>query len=193
MLIDKSKFLVMMATISAASSGCILVTGDASTDGSGGNGGNGTSATTTTSTASTGTGNPGCLDDTGSAEACSSECEGVTNCGAVQYLHKGIAEDAVPCMNSLNPASCGLAVDVYENCLLTSLSKGCEYAAETQSICTTIAETDCGVTDTADWQTECQIRLDGLTPAGRTVVESCMASYCMSGTQLDDCMLSLFN
>ena len=197
MLIDKSKFLLLVATISAAGTGCILVAGDSEDDGIGGSSSTSTTSSSTSSKSSTngstGTGSGACLDDTGTPDACSSECEGFTTCNILPDLHAGVAADAVACLNALDPATCGMSMDAYDNCVLTSLSKGCEYAAETAPICTEIAVTFCGVADDADWQTQCQIRLDGLTAAGRTEVKDCMEANCASGMQLDECMVTLFN
>jgi hypothetical protein len=218
MLIDKSKFVVLVAAISAAT-GCVIVDGD--DDGQGGAGGGTTSSTSQgggdqggggtggdatggggTGGDATGGGGAGggesCLGDTGSPDACSSECEaldvppdGISTCDGVQYLRAGVAEVAVDCLNGLNPDTCSSYTDGFEGCYLGSLAQACHDAA-VEPECTAIA-TACSYTDDAAWQSECSAVLSGLTEAGRDLVSACTTNFCLnSNLTLRDCAIDAY-
>ena len=205
MLIDKSKFLFLVTALSAASTACVLNT---KTDGAGdgdGVGGSTTEGTTThasstatgtgttaTSSSASGTGGgPACLDDSSDVAACSSACEGISNCNVIANVKGEIGEDLAPCLEALDPDTCGL-VDA-DNCLNASLSKACFDTAETQPICAQMA-IDCAITDDTDWEDQCQVRLDGLNTTGRSIFTTCMTDGCMEGgaADLEFCSFQLF-
>jgi hypothetical protein len=211
MLIDKSKFMVLVAAISATTAGCVVVDNDgsgggdpsttsSSSQGGGGTGGDATGGGGTGGDATGGGGQGGgesCLGDAGTPDACSSECEaidlppdGITNCDGVQYLKGGVAVAAVDCLNGLNPDTCSAYVDGFEGCFLKNLALACHDAA-VASPCSAIA-TACGSTDDAAWQSECSAVLSGLTANGRTIVTSCMEDYCNAGFTLQDCAVSVY-
>lgn len=202
MLIDKSKFLLLVTALSAATTACVIKsTGDGNDDGSGGSTTEGTTTSqtttatgTTTATTTTGTstttatgtgGGEACLDDSADEPTCSSTCEGVTNCNALAYLKGEVAVDAAPCINALVDGTCSV-LDARQ-CMYDSLAKACFDTAETHPICTNIA-TACAFTDDQTWQDDCQVRLDGLNDSGRTVYTDCMTEGC----DLDACALALF-
>lgn len=214
MLIDKTKFMVLVAAISATTAGCVIVDNDgegggdpgttsSSSQGGGGTGGDASGGGGTGGDATGGGGEGGagggeaCLGDTGTPDACSSECEaidippdGISNCDGVQYLKGGVAVPTVACINALNPGTCSAYTDGFEGCFLTNLAEACHDPA-VATPCSGIA-TACGSTDDAAWQVECSAVLSGLTEAGRTIVTSCMDTYCASGFTLQDCAVSVY-
>lgn len=215
MLIDKTKFMVLVAAISATTAGCVIVDNDgegggseggsgpttsSSSQGGGGTGGDATGGGGTGGDATGGGGEGGggesCLGDTGTPDACSSECEaleiegGISNCDGVQYLKGGVAVPTVDCINALNPDTCSAYLDGFQGCFLTNLALACPDAA-VATPCSAIAVA-CGSTDDAAWQAECSAVMSGLTDAGRTIVTSCMETYCPSGFTLQDCAVSVY-
>jgi hypothetical protein len=218
MLIDKSKFMVLVAAISATTAGCVIVDNDgsgggsegggepsttsSSSQGGGGAGGDATGGGGTGGDATGGGGEGGagggesCLGDMGTPAACSSECEatdipgGISNCDGVQYLKGGVAVPTVECINALNPDTCSAYADGFQGCFLTNLALACHDAA-VATPCSEIA-TACGSTDDAAWQSECSAVMSGLTEAGRGVVASCMQDFCTIGSTIQECAIDAY-
>jgi hypothetical protein len=217
MLIDKSKFMVLVAAISATT-GCLIV--DA--DGEGGTAGEGPGPTTggggTGAGASGGGGAGGdggtggvggdlnggggaggsetCLGDRGTPDACSSECEamdgvpGISNCDGVPNVKAGVGVEVVTCVNALDPATCSAFTDGFQGCFLANLALACHDPA-VEAPCSAIA-TACGTIDDAAWQAECSAVLSGLTEEGRTRVSSCMETGCADGFTLENCATNVY-
>ncbi len=202
MLIDKSKFLVLVATISAASTACIIVDGDSDGNGAGNEGAGdqgGGKQTTTSTTTATGTGGAGggsdCLgDEEVTVPACASTCEGFTNCGGVDQMKTEVAADMVTCLNALDPATCSFVTDVIEGCYFSAANQACPDPAS-DATCATAA-TACGAEGDADWEGQCLGVSDSLTTAGQSAFGACLSDSCAQGLLADDaltaCIYSLF-
>ncbi|HEY3235020.1 MAG TPA: hypothetical protein VGJ84_09890 [Polyangiaceae bacterium] len=170
-------------------------TGGSGTGGSGGiatggSGGSGTGGSGGTGGNAGGAGGAApCLDDVGTPGACSSTCEGLDICGGLANFKNGVAEDIVPCLNALDPLTCGSLQ--WTGCFKVSLSKACDDATSA-GYCTTVA-VGCSVTDDLAWQTQCAPRFDGLSSTGKTAYQTCLLNNCTSGwgVRFDDCVYSL--
>jgi hypothetical protein len=195
MLIDKSKFLVLVAAISTASAACVIVDDDDSDGFGGDNNGAGNEGAgdpgTTKSSSSTGNdggggegGGPACLDDTGSPPACDSTCEGFTNCSGVDNLKEGVEESLVACMNGLDPVSCGFAIDVHDGCLAETSAITCVDPASDQ-ICADAAMACDGNTE---WEATCLAYSDMLNITGQSLFSTCIETECNSGALADDAL-----
>lgn len=204
MLIDKTKFMVLVAAISATTAGCVIVDNDgegggdpgttsSSSQGGGGTGGDASGGGGTGGDATGGGGEGGagggesCLGDTGTPDACSSECEAVIdNCASVDSLKDGVAVEVVDCLNALNPDTCSAEVDGWGGCFLTNLQKACHDPAVVAP-CSALAES-CSITDDAAWQSECSSYMSGLSETGRSLVGTCFQDNCATeGITLEFC------
>ncbi|NUO47521.1 MAG: hypothetical protein HOV80_01550 [Polyangiaceae bacterium] len=193
MLIDKSKFLLLVAAISTASAACIIVDDDDDGDGFGGDGqgaGNEGGGTTKSSTATGndggggGTGGGGeCLDDTGSPDACDSTCEALTNCNGTPNMKEGVEEAFVACVNELEPTGCSQTVDVLEGCFVTAAGQACIDPASDE-ICAAAAETCMNPGATFDGN--CLGISDSLNASGQALWGACLEDACTTGSTGDD-------
>ncbi len=201
MLIDKTKFLALVAAITTASAACIIVDDDdgVDDDGSGGDGAGDTSSSSSGSgSSSSGDGGAGgggaCLDDTGSPAACSSECEALTNCSGVGNLKEGVEEAYVDCVNALDPMTCGFTDDVVNTCYANAAQASCVDAASDQ-LCASASVTCETETNTA-WMDQCKLIADTLNVTGQALLEQCLddpANNCAADPDLalDICLLDV--
>lgn len=211
MSIEKTKFMVLVAAISASAAGCATVDDD-------GNGSEGGGAPTTTSSSSQGGGGTGgdasgggtggdttgsggeggagggeaCLGDTGTPDACSSECGGlVDNCNSLAWIKDGVAVEVVECLNALDPNTCSAGVDGYGGCFLPNLLKACPDPTAVAP-CSELAEA-CNVTDDAAWQAECSSYLSGMTETARSLMSPCVRDNCaIDADTFEFCANSLY-
>jgi hypothetical protein len=217
MLIDKSKFVVLVAAISATTAGCLIVDDDGdggsaaaggegpgptsggggagASGGAGGAGANGGAGGDLSGGGGAGGGET-CLGDEGTPDACSSECEamdglpGISNCGGVQHVRAGVAVPLVDCLNALDPATCSAFTDGFQGCFLPTLALACHDPA-VEAPCTDIA-TACGTADDAAWQAECSAVMSGLATTGRDIVSACMDTGCADGFTLENCASNVY-
>ena len=196
MLIDKTKFLALVAAISTASAACIIVDDDdgiggdnvgagdegAGNQGAGNQGGDGAGGD------NTGNGGAGggvaCLDDTGTPPACDSTCEGFTNCNGVANLKEGVEEEMVTCMNALDPVTCSFDTDVLNGCYFEAAGQAC-VDPESDAACATAA-TSCGTEANMDWLGACAAYMDGMNASGQALYQSCVEDACTQGVSADN-------
>lgn len=188
MLIDKTKFLALVAAISTASAACIIVDDDdgdgiggdnegagnqgAGNQGAGNQGGDGQGGT--------GGGGPTCLDDTGNPAACDSTCEGFTNCNGVPSLKEGVEEAMVECMNALDPVTCSFDTDVLNGCYIDAAGKACPDPAS--DVACMEAATACDTANDSAWLSNCAAFMDGLNASGQALYQTCVEDQCTAGS-----------
>jgi hypothetical protein len=192
MLIEKTKFLTLVAAIAAASTACVIVDGDGDDDdGNGGQGGEGGKTTGPTGGGGEG-GGTACTDDVGTPGACDSTCEGFTNCGGIVNFKDGVAEELVTCLNGLDPVTCGFEQDVVVGCYQPAMNNAC-VDATAEAVCSEIA-TNCAVTDDQAFQDGCQPYIWGLSVTGRDVFQTCVETGCTGAgmVDFDSCIIDLF-
>lgn len=198
MLIDKTKFLALVAAISTASAACIIVDDDdgdgiggentgagnegagaqgAGNQGGDGGGGNGTGGDGTG-------GGTNCLGDDGNPPACDSTCEGFTNCNGVANLKDGVEEDMVTCMNALDPVTCSFNDDVLNGCYIDAAAKACVDPAS-DTACTEAAPA-CAAEANTEWLGACAAYMDGMNASGQALYQACIEDACGQGTTADD-------
>jgi hypothetical protein len=196
MLIDKTKFLALVAAISTASAACIIVDDDdgdglggdnvgagdegAGNQGAGNQGGDGAGGDGTGGTG----GGADCLGDSGNPAACDSTCEGFTNCNGVANLKEGVEEEMVACMNALDPVSCSFEQDVLNGCYFNAASQAC-VDPNSDTACAAAAPA-CGTENDTMWLGECAAYMDGLNASGQALFEACLSDTCTGGTPAAD-------
>lgn len=199
MLIDKTKFLALVAAISTASAACIIVDDDdgiggdnvgagnegAGNQGAGNQGGDGAGGDNTGGNGGAG-GGTACLDDTGTPPACDSTCEGFTNCNGVANLKEGVEEEMVTCMNALDPITCSFDTDVLNGCYFEAAGQAC-VDPESDAACATAA-TSCGTEANMDWLGACAAYMDGMNASGQALYQACIEEGCTTGVPADDAL-----